>query len=256
MLIDLGKLSIFSTPICSKYRVSGLVEGFYSKEDIIKVLKENNINNDIDFLENQSKECLIWDKSGNDYISEMKFYVDIDNKIIEANVKLYPHKYDISVLNTELKGISGLKLINDVEDKIFQSDIFKEELDKFNSTIDGQIRSKIDEEVGDIVILTDKIDFIVKDGIQEAAIPVGLGDLNWQSPVVIAKVRVTNEGIDISDIEDKINHLLLAEDMPEKIVEKVKKKSRIKYRRFQNNGDSFAKKPKNPTKKTINRGHQ
>lgn len=256
MLIDIGGLSILSTPICSKYKVSGLIEGFYSKEDIIKVLEENNISKNIDFLENKSQECLIWDKSGDDYISEMKFYVDIDDQIIEANVKLYPHKYDIDVINRELKGISGLKLVNDVEDKIFQSDVFKEELNKLNSTIDGQVRSKISEDIGDIVILTDKIDFISKDGIQEAAIPIGIGDLNWQSPVLIARIIVTNEGIDISDVEDKINHLLLAEDMPEKMIEKVKKKSRIKYRRFQNNGDSFAKKPKDPTKKTINRGHQ
>lgn len=256
MFIDLGKLSIYSTPICSQYRVSGIVEGFYTKEDVIKLLKEHNINREASFLENKSKDCIIWNKMGDDYQSEMNFYVDIDNQIVEATLKLYPHKYDIDIMNQQLSGIKGMKLVRDVEDKIFQSDTFREEVSRLTNTVDGRVRSKIDEDIGDIVILTDKIEFVDKNGIKEAVIPVGLGDLNWQSPVVIAKVYIVNEEIDISDVEDKINHLVVSEDMPEKMTEKVKKKSRLKYRRFQNNGDSFQKKPKDPTKVTINRGHQ
>lgn len=239
-----GRLRVADTPICEKYYTTGVVNGFLSKEELNNILEDNSINADLECLKEKSEKVIIWDMERNNNSSNVHAFVDVDGRIVETKISIGHNQSKLNILEKDVSGISGLKLKNDTQQVLESSNVYIDELKRLDETPEGRIRSEITDKVGDIAILVENIDIVGG----ETFIPISIGDKDWKTPVVLARVGVTKEDIDISDVESKVCHLLSLEDAMSKIGKKVTARIRnladVNYRKHKNNGDSFNKKSK------------
>lgn len=247
MLIDLlgdGRLQVSDSKICSKYIAKGLIEGFVSKEEIEKVISENDLKIDSKILSEKSEPVVVWDLHREDAKSNLHIYIDIDNTIIEAKVTMTPRYSEMKILEesfNRLGPISRLKMQKHAQDVFESSNYYVNELRRLDNTDEGKLRTAISEEIGDIAILVEKVDFV--NG--KTMIPIGISDKDWKSPIVVAEAIVDGNNIDITDVENKVAHLLRNEDalarIGHKIKAKIRNRSDLNYRKNHNNGNSLNK---------------
>ena len=238
MFIDLGNIKISTKPICSKYKTTGLVEGFYTKNEIKDILVENKIDIDLAVLDDNSSNVVVWSSKRHRARANIVAYIDINGSIIESKITIRPHKTDVEILDENTSGVAKLKLIEDIKDVFCGSEAYENELNAISESFEAKVRSAIAIEIGDVKILCDEIDYREQNGTKESFIPIGL---NEKSPVVLARVVEQNNAIDLSDIEDKVSHLLIYEGqgLVGRIKEKVRRKSDMNYRKHHYDDDSL-----------------
>lgn len=231
MILDLGNLKIGTTPLCDKYKVSGNINGFYNKSEIINILSENKLTADLTCLEDKSNDMLVWELTRDGACTSVHAFIDVNNKIIESKIKIRPHRVDVEILEN-INGIKRLKLEEDIKDIIINNDFYDTELNTMSNTFEAKVRLAIAMEIGDVTILCDAIN---NDGthIKEAYIPISLGEYDDHSPVVLARVCEENGIINISDVEDKVLHLMMYEGIRpfRRIKERVRRKRDLNYRK-------------------------
>lgn len=256
-LNESGTYKLCSTPVGNKYRLT--IDGrseFITRQALNETIAKINPKFDTDLIETVSKDMLIWNLEKLDNCTNITAYFNINENILNASIKIHPSNLSI-ILENEISGITGMKIKKDISELLKLDETYIKECDRINNTLEGMVYRALRERIGDVSVLVDSIDFICNNGIYEAMVPIAIADNNDCSQSIIGKAVITDGIVDISDLESKIDYMLIDEDKLEKFNERLKKRVRINYRKYKNNGGSLKKDVKD-LKNTIvkNNGHK
>lgn len=252
-----GTYKLYSTPICNKYRLT--IDGkseFVSRQALNETIAKVNPNFDVDLLETVSKDILIWNLEKLNNCTNITAYFNINENILNASVKIHPANLSI-ILENEIHGISGMKIKKDIQELLESDETYIKECDRVNSTLESMVYKALRNKIGDVSVLVDSIDFTCNNGIYEAMIPIAIADDDDCSQSIVGKVVITDGIVDISDLESKADYMLIDENKLDKFGERIKKRTRLNYRKYKNNGGSLKKDTKDLKNSIVkNNGHK
>jgi len=244
------ELNIHPISVGDKYKVAGDVNGFISKDDIIKYLAEHELHGPPLEL-SVGGDVLVWNTIRNTRSTDIRAYVNVAGTVAECDVTVTRNGCSSELVEAK-DNITSRKLVYDANVIFEKSLLFFEEKEKLRSIPDysNDIKLALKEEFSNIIVMDD-IDLMGDDKCKSAYIPVQIIEDGELSPMVAAKVLVSDGEINIDDVKSKVMHLKeMHFGRIGNKAEKVAKKTRLSYRKTKNNKSS-SKKPKN-FKNSIN----